>query len=212
MTSIRAFSEILMGAERMKGDERARYSRIIRDEANRLTRLLDDLLDLSVLENGKVSLRLETVSLADVIDRAVMATEGQGPERALRITRNRAAEDVTVTTDPDRLAQVFINLVSNAQKYCDAERPELWIRVTPSGEAVTVDVVDNGRGIPRAKQGLIFEKFFRLSDARAAGGAGLGLAICREVMDKLGGSIAYLPGQGGAAFRIVLPRAQAVAA
>jgi signal transduction histidine kinase len=212
MTSIRAFSEILMGAERMKGDERARYSRIIRDEANRLTRLLDDLLDLSVLENGKVSLRLETVSLADVIDRSVMATEGQGPERALRITRNRAAEDVTVTTDPDRLAQVFINLVSNAQKYCDAERPELWIRVTPSGEAVTVDVVDNGRGIPRAKQGLIFEKFFRLSDARAAGGAGLGLAICREVMDKLGGSIAYLPGQGGAAFRIVLPRAQAVAA
>ncbi len=212
MTSIRAFSEILMGGERMKTEDRARYSRIIRDEARRLTRLLDDLLDLSVLENGKVSLRLETLALSEVIDRAIVATEGQAPDPALLIRRDRAAEAVTITTDPDRLAQVFINIVSNAQKYCAADRPELWIRVSVSGEAVTVDFVDNGRGIPRSKQGLIFEKFSRLSDARAAGGAGLGLAICREVIDKLGGSIAYLPGQGGAAFRVVLPRAQAAAA
>jgi Na+/proline symporter/signal transduction histidine kinase len=212
MTSIRAFSEILMGTERMKAEDRARYSRIIRDEARRLTRLLDDLLDLSVLEHGKVSLRLETLSLSDVLDRAVDATEGQGPEPALRIHRERGSEALPVTTDPDRLAQVFINVISNAQKYCAADHPELWIRVSAAGEAVTVDLVDNGRGIPRSKQGLIFEKFSRLSDSRAAGGAGLGLAICREVMDKLGGSISYLPGQGGAAFRVVLPRAQAAAA
>jgi hypothetical protein len=79
MTSIRAFSEILMATDRMKTEERTRYSRIIHDESRRLTRLLDDLLDLSVLENGKVSLRLETLTLSDVIDRAVAATEGQGP-------------------------------------------------------------------------------------------------------------------------------------
>jgi signal transduction histidine kinase len=212
MTSIRAFSEILMGTERMKAEDRARYSRIIRDEARRLTRLLDDLLDLSVLEHGKVSLRLETLSLSDVLDRAVDATEGQGPEPGIRIHRERGSEALPVTTDPDRLAQVFINIISNAQKYCTAERPELWIRVSAAGDAVTVDFVDNGRGIPRSKQGLIFEKFSRLTDSRAAGGAGLGLAICREVMDKLGGSISYLPGQGGAAFRVVLPRAQAAAA
>jgi Na+/proline symporter/nitrogen-specific signal transduction histidine kinase len=212
MTSIRAFSEILMDGEPMTQDERARYSRIIHDEARRLTRLLDDLLDLSVLENGKVTLRLDTVQLSHVIDRALDATRGQSPEVGLLVHRDRPTEAIAITTDPDRLAQVFINLITNTQKYCAAERPELWIRVSVSGDAVTVDFVDNGRGIPRAKQGLIFEKFFRLSDARAAGGAGLGLAICREVMDKLGGSIAYLPGQGGAAFRVVLPLAQAAAA
>jgi Na+/proline symporter/nitrogen-specific signal transduction histidine kinase len=212
MTSIRAFSEILMATDRMKAEERTRYSRIIHDESRRLTRLLDDLLDLSVLENGKVSLRLETISLSEVIDRAVAATEGQGQEPAVRIRRERGTEDVAVTTDPDRLAQVFINVISNAQKYCSAGQPELRIRASVSGEVVTVDFVDNGEGIPRAKQGIIFEKFSRLSDTRAAGGAGLGLAICREVMDKLGGSISYLPGQGGAAFRVVLPRAAAAAA
>jgi len=212
MTSIRAFSEILMATDRMKVEERTRYSRIIHDESRRLTRLLDDLLDLSVLENGKVSLRLETLTLGEIIDRAVAATEGQGPEPAVRIRRERGAEAAPITTDPDRLAQVFINLISNAQKYCAAGRPELDIRVSLSGETVTVDFIDNGRGIPHANQGLIFEKFSRLSDTRAAGGAGLGLAICREIMDKLGGSISYLPGQGGAAFRVVLPQAQSVAA
>jgi Na+/proline symporter/nitrogen-specific signal transduction histidine kinase len=212
MTSIRAFSEILMDGGPMAEEDRARYSRIINDEARRLTRLLDDLLDLSVLEHGKVTLRMETVELSHVIDRALDATRGQLPDVSLLVHRDRPTEAIAITTDPDRLAQVFINLISNTQKYCAADHPELWIRVSRAGDAVTVDFVDNGRGIPRAKQGLIFEKFFRLSDARAAGGAGLGLAICREVMDKLGGSIAYLPGQKGAAFRVILPRAQAAAA
>lgn len=212
MTSIRAFSEILMATDRMKVDDRTRYSRIIHDESRRLTRLLDDLLDLSVLENGKVSLHIETLSLSSVIDRAVAATEGQAGEEPVRIRRERSAEAVPITTDPDRLSQVFINLISNAQKYCVAAQPELHIRVSHSGDVVTIDFVDNGKGIPASRQGLIFEKFSRLSDSRAAGGAGLGLAICREVMDKLGGSITYLPGQGGAAFRVVLPRARAAAA
>ena len=212
MTSIRAFSEILMGADRMKPGERTRYSRIIHDESRRLTRLLDDLLDLSVLENGMVSLHPEEVSLGEVIDRAIDAALGQAAGAPLVIHRDRAAEAVVVTTDPDRLAQVFINLISNAQKYCTADHPALRIRVARSGPAVTIDFIDNGPGIPSSQQALIFEKFSRLTDTRAAGSAGLGLAICREVMDKLGGSVGYLPGQGGAAFRVVLPRARAVAA
>jgi signal transduction histidine kinase len=73
-----------------------------------------------------------------------------------------------------------------------------------------IDFIDNGSGIAPADQVMIFEKFARLTDHARAGGAGLGLAICREIMVNLGGSIAYLPGQGGAAFRITLP-AQAIA-
>jgi len=68
-----------------------------------------------------------------------------------------------------------------------------------------VDFIDNGGGIPKDKQALIFEKFARLTDQTRAGGAGLGLAICREVMANLGGTIVYLPGQGGAAFRVNVP-------
>ena len=212
MTSIRAFSEILQSAESLSHEERAHYSGIIRDEARRLTRLLDDLLDLSVLENGRVRMQVEPTTLAAVIDRAIVAADAAGTEKALRIRRDRAREEVIVETDADRLAQVFINLLTNARKYCDAKTPEVEIRVRQSGATVAVDVIDNGAGIPRAQQSLIFEKFARATDSRAAGGAGLGLAICREIMQRLGGSIAYLPGQGGAAFRVVLPRARAVAA
>ncbi len=100
---------------------------------------------------------------------------------------------------------MLINLISNARKYCDAAYPELRITVRQRSGRVSIDVVDNGSGISKESQGLIFEKFARLTDQTRAGGAGLGLAICREVMANLGGTITYLPGQGGAAFRATLP-------
>ena len=81
----------------------------------------------------------------------------------------------------------------------------LRIVVGEVGGRSVIDFVDNGSGIPIESQSMIFEKFSRADDHQAAGGAGLGLAICREVMLRLGGSIAYLPGQGGAAFRVTLP-------
>ena len=73
------------------------------------------------------------------------------------------------------------------------------------GGRVVIDVIDNGRGIPKEAQSTIFEKFTRLPNEARAKGAGLGLAICREIVANLGGSIAYLPGQGGAAFRVIVP-------
>jgi Na+/proline symporter/signal transduction histidine kinase len=210
MTSIRSFSEIL-GESGLSDEARARYAAIIHGEALRLTRLLDDLLDLAVLENGDVSLNWGEARLSAVIDAAVLAA-GEGGERRLTIRRDAEAEAVRLRTDPDRLTQVFVNLIANARKYCDAPAPELRIAVGVQGGAAVVDFIDNGRGIPEAAQALIFEKFARLGDARKAGGAGLGLAICREIMGRLGGQIAYLPGQGGAAFRVTVPLATALAA
>ncbi len=204
MTSIRAFSEIL-GEEGLSDGERTRYARIIHDEAVRLTRLLDDLLDLSVLESGSVQLNLREGNLAEIVDRAV-STVGAAPgTRPFRILRDPAAENVPLMTDPDRLAQVFINLMTNARKYCDAEQQEIRIEVRRLKGRVQVDVIDNGSGIPPEDREIVFEKFARLGDHARAGGAGLGLAICREIVEKLGGSISYLPGQGGAAFRVTLP-------
>ncbi|MDX5357066.1 MAG: sodium:solute symporter [Rhodobacterales bacterium] len=206
MTSIRAFSEIMMD-EDVPPELCARYAGIIHDEAIRLTRLLDDLLDLSVLESGTVQLTLRTASLRDMLDRALQAAGSTRPERDFALHRDGQAEQVTITSDIDRLTQVFINIISNARKYCDAEAPALRIVVRRKGDQVQVDFIDNGSGIPKPSQALIFEKFARLTDSAKAGGAGLGLAICREIMQNLGGSIAYLPGQGGAAFRVVFPAA-----
>ena len=204
MTSIRAFSEIL-GEKDLADEDRTRFAGVVHDEAVRLTRLLDDLLDLSVLESGSVHLSLRKGTLREVIDRAVATASAAPGEKPFRVIRDIEAEEITLTTDLDRLGQVFINLLTNARKYCDAEKQEVRIEARLVEGGVQVDVVDNGSGIARDSQDIIFEKFSRLGDLARAGGAGLGLAICREIMEKLGGSIAYLPGQGGAAFRLSLP-------
>lgn len=211
MTSIRAFSEILRDTDKLSGAEQTKYSTIIHDEALRLTRLLDDLLDLSVLENGQVSLNMQSGRLEDLLDHAVAtALTGSGTD-TLRVRRHRPTEQMWLSTDLDRLSQVFINLIGNAQKYCDAERPELRIEVGQRDGRVTVDFIDNGAGISKADQAVVFEKFARVGVQRASG-AGLGLAICREIMTRLGGSVSYLPGQGGAAFRVMLPQEGKMAA
>lgn len=207
MTSIRAFSEILADPDGLDPQAQRHYAGIIHDEAIRLTRLLDDLLDASVLENGAVALDLQVVRLDLIIDRALRVAAATAPERRFEIRRNPVREaGVVLTTDQGRLTQVFINLFANARKYCDAARPEIRIEVHPGPLRVRVDVIDNGSGIPKADQPHIFEKFYRVSDRDHAGSAGLGLAICREIMAALGGRIGYLPGQGGAAFRVTIPR------
>jgi Na+/proline symporter/nitrogen-specific signal transduction histidine kinase len=204
MTSIRAFSEILMDDE-ITGEEQTKYARIIHDESIRLTRLLDDLLDLSVLEHGQVNLDIQEANLSELIDKALTASNSVAPQRGFRILRTTADEQVALKTDTGRLTQVFINVLSNARKYCDAEHPVMRITVRRRGPKVSVDFIDNGSGIPKKSQALIFEKFWRLTDTHKAGGAGLGLAICREIMLNLGGDITYVPGQGGAAFRVSFP-------
>jgi len=210
MTSIRAFSEILRDTDGLAPVDKTRYAAIIHDEALRLTRLLDDLLDLSVLENGQVTLNMGQGRLVDVLDRA-MATALTGTDRPLRVRRHRGAERIVLRTDLDRLSQVFINLITNAQKYCDAADPELSVTVHDVGGRIVVDLIDNGSGIPRDARKMVFEKFARVG-AEKAGGAGLGLAICREIMQRLGGDISYLSGQEGGAFRVSLPVGMEIAA
>ena len=204
MTSIRAFSEILTEGD-LPPEMVTKSGRVIQDEAKRLTRLLDDLLDLSVLENGKVSLSISLANLREMIDRAIQAAEQVKPERGFTFHRDLAAENIFLRTDADRLTQVLINLISNARKYCDAKHPEIRITIRIKAGRAVIDVADNGKGIPKDAQSTIFEKFTRLPNESRAKGAGLGLAICREIVVNLGGTIAYLPGQGGAAFRVSLP-------
>ena len=203
MTSIRSFSEILRDMEGLSEGEKTRYASIIHSETIRLTRLLDDLLDLSVLESGQGALNAEQVSLHDVIERSVTTAQASAA-RVLEIRRNASDEDVMLFTDGDRLAQVFINLVTNALKYCDADVPVLKIVVRQAEGEIIVEFTDNGSGIPDDAQNIIFEKFARLNGGEGSG-AGLGLAICREIIARLGGEIRFVPQQRGTQFEVRLP-------
>jgi signal transduction histidine kinase len=201
MTSIRSFSEILMQADPVDDAARTRFSRIIHDESLRLTRLLDDLLDLSVLENGLVTLNRGTDELGDVLDRAIYAAGAleEGGRIAIRRDRSAEARDAGDRSRPP--AQVFINLISNAQKYCDARRRSCGSRSRRARARWRLSSPTTGKGIPDRQQSLIFEKFARLDTAKGAPGAGLGLAISREIMGRLGGSLTYQPGRAGTRFR-----------
>ena len=206
MTSIRSFSEILRDME-MAPEDHSRYAGIIHAEALRLTRLLDDLLDLSVLENGQVTLRMQSGDLSDLLDRAVGAS-GRG-DAELEILRAPLVEaEVKLETDLDRLVQVFVNVIANARKYCTVAQPSLRIQVHHQHGRHVVDFIDNGPGVAPENQAMIFEKFARIEDEGKAGSAGLGLAICREIMNRLGGDISYLEQPHGAGFRVTLPETE----
>lgn len=206
MTSIRSFAEILRDGDSIGPAKRQHYADVIHAESIRLTRLLDDILDLSFMENSRIQLHLEEVKLADVIDKALTTTDAQIREKGIEVIRDPSREAITLTTDIDRLAQVIINLVSNALKYCDAPQPRLEIAAARSGSAdLVLEIADNGAGVAEADVETIFQKFSKLSGRVTAGSAGLGLPISREIMRNLGGSLTYLADRPGATFQITLP-------
>jgi Na+/proline symporter/nitrogen-specific signal transduction histidine kinase len=206
MTSIRSFAEILTGIDDVRSDDARRFLGIILEESQRLTRLLDEILDLSLLESGHVTFHIAPVDLAEVIERALASTEGVLAAHAVPVDRSRVGRHIRVETDFDRLAQVLINLISNAVKYGRGEAPRITISAGETPEGAYIDVADNGPGIAADKREEVFEKFARLGAANLAGSAGLGLPISREIMRNLGGDLVALPTAAGATFRVLLPR------
>ncbi|MEO0387079.1 MAG: sensor histidine kinase [Pseudomonadota bacterium] len=212
MTSIRSFAEILRDHGDVSSDEAKRFLAIIHGESQRLTRLLDEILDLSVLESGRARLEIRPVRLGDAIASAAGSTEGLRHPEGVRLEIAEPHLDALVMADFDRLAQVIINLISNAVKYGTTEVPVITIRATPLGAGIAVDVIDHGPGILSADRERAFEKFARLDEMTLAGSAGLGLPISREIMRNLGGDLVLMDSGQGAHFRLTLPQAQPVPA
>ena len=206
MTSIKSFAEILRETDDISSKESKRFVDIINAESQRLTRLLDEILDLSFLESGRVNWQLEPVELSFVIERSLASSEALRASAEVIISRNVSA-DIMVTADFDRLAQVFINLISNAIKYGRAENPEIRITARKVGKVAIIGIADNGPGIRSIDREKVFEKFSRLSEITLAGSAGLGLPISREIMRNLNGDLTLEENAPGAVFRITLPLA-----
>lgn len=206
MTSIRSFAEILSDMEDVSNTDAKRFLGIIREESERLTRLLDEILDLSFLESGRATFNIGPVQLSALIERAIASSEGLVSTTGVRIQTDISDPDISVDTDFDRLAQVIINLISNAVKYGRDENPQIIITTRRTAEGAEIDVADNGPGIKPDRRDEIFEKFARLGEETLIGSAGLGLPISREIMRNLGGDLVILPDGPGARFRVHLPQ------
>ncbi|HUJ87039.1 MAG TPA: sensor histidine kinase [Burkholderiales bacterium] len=214
MTSIRSFAQILLETPGLDPDLAQRYVRIIHDEGVRLTRLLDSTLDLSLLEHGEAPWPRVAIDPEVALERAVRSCQGLAGTR-VRLQSAARARGVTVEADEDRLCQVFINLISNAIKYNTSDAPQVTIRSAVRDGDYEVEVADNGPGIRADERERIFSKFVRgwAHTQTGASGAGLGLAISGQIMRRLGGTLALVPGAGpGACFRVTLPLRGAAAA
>jgi Na+/proline symporter/signal transduction histidine kinase len=208
LTSIRSFSEILHNHPELEVAQRAQFIGIIVKESERLTRLINQVLDLAKLESGSAEWHPAELDINEVIRDAVSTTSQLLRESGAALTLDLPAAVPPVQADRDRLMQVMLNLISNAAKFCDPQegRIEIAVRVLP--EALRVDVRDNGLGIAEADHELIFEKFRQVGDTLTGKpqGTGLGLPISRQIVQHFGGSLWVDSSPGtGATFSFTLP-------
>jgi Na+/proline symporter/signal transduction histidine kinase len=208
LTSIRAFSEILLEDPKTDLSDRRKFLAIIVKETERLTRLINQVLDMAKIESGNAEWHTADVDLHEVIEESIAATSSLFSDRRVALDMTLAGAVPKVRADRDRLIQVMLNLLSNAVKFCEEEAGRVTVRLGVEGSTVRVDVADNGPGISEADQPYIFEKFRQVGDTMTAKpqGTGLGLPISRQIIEHFGGRlwVKSSPGQG-AIFSFSLP-------
>jgi signal transduction histidine kinase len=181
-------------------------------QVRRLTRLVDDLLDVSRITQGKIALHREPVSIADAVGDAADAVRPSIEQRQQRLVLRLPGSAPVVLADGVRLAQVFENLLSNASKYTDPGG-EIVVEVDDTDDAVRIRVRDTGVGLPPDQLERVFELFTQVASSRdrAQGGLGIGLSLVRQLVELHGGTVsASSDGPGrGACFVVTLPRAPA---
>ncbi|MDH3596212.1 MAG: sensor histidine kinase [Rhodospirillales bacterium] len=212
LTSIRSFSEILFDNPDLDTEERSRFLTIIVKESERLTRLINQILDLAKMEAGRMEWELDDIDPRAVIDEALAVSSGLLAEKSVRLEVKLDGHLPRVHVDRDRLMQVIVNLLSNAVKFCHEAHGLVVVSAETRDEGLYVSVADNGPGVAPENRRMIFEKFQQANEALTdrPGGSGLGLAISRQIVEYFGGRIwvESVPGHGAKfAFTIPLERA-----
>ncbi len=181
---------------------------IIARQVQQITRLINDLLDIARIDNGKLQLEVQTVDLREIVTNTLESRRADAERRQQTLTMQLTTVPVFVEADTVRLVQVVSNLVDNAVRYTP-DAGHINVAVTADGREAVIVVQDDGAGIPAERVGSIFEPFIQLSESRNAahGGMGLGLSLVRRLTELHGGTVDVTSsGQGhGSRFAVHLP-------
>jgi signal transduction histidine kinase len=208
LTSIRAFTEILLDDPEVELSQRKKFLGIITKETERLTRLINQVLDLAKIESGNAEWSERAIDMKDVISDTLGAMGQLFKEKNIEVTAHLPERVSPVTADLDRMIQVMLNLLSNAAKFCDAAQGRVEISLIERNGRLQVDVRDNGRGISVQHQTEIFSKFHQVGDTLTdkPHGSGLGLHISRQIIEHFGGRLWVESDVGrGACFSFTVP-------
>jgi len=207
LTSIRMFADTLKEGRVKKPSQHREYLNIIVGESERLTRLINNILDFSRIERGIKEYRFTDCNILDVVRKSVDAMRYQIEMEGGRLRLKIPKRLPIIHGDSDALQEVIMNLLSNAIKY-STTRKDIELTVTTKTGVITIAVGDKGIGIPQEDIPHIFEQFFRVKDnrSRQVGGAGLGLAVVKHIVEAHGGEISVQSKIGkGTTFRVQLP-------
>ncbi|MEY2565627.1 MAG: hypothetical protein QOE35_156 [Actinomycetota bacterium] len=202
LSSVKGWTSLLLSKwDRIAEDKKKEMLEQVNHDADRVTRLITELLDISRLETGRLVLRRQMVNLTTLAERVVQKLDFEYPD--LDVSVDFPPDFPEVYADPDKVEQVFTNLVENACKY--ASPKGLVVAGEASESEVSVSVTDQGEGIPQADLPKVFTKFFRRSEGRPTG-SGLGLWISRGLVEAHGGRLTAtsIP-KRGTTFRFTLP-------
>ena len=207
LTSIRALSEMMADDPDMAQAQRAQFLHIINAETERLSRLVNQVLDMAKIESGHAQWHTSDVDLRQLLTHAAQTTAEMFRERGALVTLDLPEAVPALRLDADRLTQVLLNLLSNAAKFLPAEGGRVTVRLRRVETGLRVEIEDNGSGVAPEQQTLIFEKFRQGGDAaHRPQGTGLGLPISRQIVEHFGGRMWLQPALGqGACFGFELP-------
>jgi signal transduction histidine kinase len=207
LTSVQGFAELLMLEREKLTPGQAETVEVILDNTRHLTRLLNDLLDLARSDAGRLTIEPVATEAATLVEEAVRTMRAQFDARRQALRQEIEADLPQIDADRDRIRQVLVNLLTNANEYCP-EGATIGVEVRRTGAEVEIDVIDDGPGIPQQQLEHIFERFTRgdAGETQRVGGTGLGLAISKSLIELHGGTIAAESVLGGGAtFRVRLP-------
>ncbi|HZQ47079.1 MAG TPA: HAMP domain-containing sensor histidine kinase, partial [Verrucomicrobiae bacterium] len=186
---------------------------IITAETSRLTRLINNVLDFSRMERGEKKYHIQRCDAAGLVRETVETYRPHLESNGFQVDSRGADGPIPVMADRDAIAQVIVNLLSNAEKYCNG-RKEIAVETERFAEPVPyleIRVLDRGVGVPAGTEEKIFEKFYRAHDSLSNGiqGSGLGLTLARQIARAHNGEVAYRPREGGGScFTLRLPIVQ----
>jgi two-component system phosphate regulon sensor histidine kinase PhoR len=209
LTSIKGLLETLLSGALEDPANNRRFVTIIDEDASRLGRLIDDLLELSQIESKAGALRLQPVPLRPLLDALLQAFRPQLDARQVTVRVDVDGDFPPVEADPDRLRQILSNLIDNAIKF-NAPRGTVTIRASRDNGMARIAVTDTGLGIPAGDLPRVFERFYRVDKARSRelGGTGLGLAIVKHLVELHRGRVMVESRLGqGSTFTVFLPLA-----